>query len=640
MGKKDKKIKVAETKAVPTPQPKTISKLWIRIILAAVVIIIYGNSINYEFTIDDNIFYARHSSVQKGIPGIGEIFSHGSLEKYNGMTGVQPYRPVTLTSFAIQKQLFNNDPAKAHLINVLLYVLLVLVLFNVLLKLFPATNPMVSVLIVLLFAVHPIHTEVVCSVKSQDELLSALFGLLALSYAASLVKAEKYSAKYGILSMFCFALALLSKEGAFAMILIFPLVFWMLLSQPIKRSILYSLPYVGIAIIFLWVRSAVLSGQTQNYQNTVLENVLYNASGFAEASATKMEILFLYLRLLFVPWQLSWDYSYNQVPLVNWGSPAAWIGLLLYAGMLGFALVNIKKKPAIAFGIFFYLIMLVPTSNLFFLVGATLSERFLFFPSLGFVIAVVFCLAQILKVNITAFSGAALNKFLAVCLCLSVLFMALTISRAGDWKSNVTIFESGVENAPKSSRTNAALGIKYLILARQEANPQQKTAYFNDAIKFSKRSLDILPTNKDALYNVASCYQEMNNFPEAKKAYHHMLNYYPTYRSALNNLGTMFTQENKFDSAYVYLKRCYDADTGFAKSSQNLAIYYFQSGNFEQSIQFARNAIRLQSNMKISYEILIKIYQNAGNRVEAEKYQNLYREMLAENPEDSNEQMP
>ena len=72
MGKKDKKIKVAETKAVPAPQPKTISKLWIRIILTAVVIIMYGNSINYEFTIDDNIFYVKHSSVQKGIPGIGE----------------------------------------------------------------------------------------------------------------------------------------------------------------------------------------------------------------------------------------------------------------------------------------------------------------------------------------------------------------------------------------------------------------------------------------------------------------------------------------------------------------------------------------------------------------------------------------
>jgi hypothetical protein len=105
MSKKEKKAKVAEIKTTTSTQSKTISKGLIRIVLIVVVLILYGNSINYDFTIDDNIFYTKHTSVQKGISGIGEIFTHGSLEKYNGMQGVQPYRPVTLTSFAIQKQL-------------------------------------------------------------------------------------------------------------------------------------------------------------------------------------------------------------------------------------------------------------------------------------------------------------------------------------------------------------------------------------------------------------------------------------------------------------------------------------------------------------------------------------------------------
>ena len=83
-------------------QPQTIRKLWIRIALIVVVILMYGNSVNYEFTIDDNIFYVKHSSVQKGFAGIPETFAYGSLQKYNGMTGLQPYRPVSLSSFAIQ----------------------------------------------------------------------------------------------------------------------------------------------------------------------------------------------------------------------------------------------------------------------------------------------------------------------------------------------------------------------------------------------------------------------------------------------------------------------------------------------------------------------------------------------------------
>lgn len=631
MGKKGKHPAVTETKTIKAPQPKIISKGWIRVILVVVVLILYGNSINYEFTVDDNLFYLKHASVQKGLSGIGETFTHGSLEKYNGMTGVQPYRPVTLVSFAVQKQLFNNDPAKSHLVNVILYVLLVLILFNLLLKLFPAAHPMLNAIIVLLFAVHPVHTEVVASVKSQDELLSALFAFLALSYAASLVKADKYSLKYSLLSFACFGLALLSKEGAFAMILIFPLVFWMLLSQSIKRSIIYSLPYIGIALIFLFVRDSVLSsGQAQNYQNTVLENVLYGAGSFAEASATKMEILFHYLRLLFIPWPLSWDYSYNEIPLVNWSSVLAWVSVLLYAGMLAFAIFKFKKKSVISFGILFYLIMLVPTSNLFFLIGATLSERFLFLPSLGFIIAVVFGLAAILKLNITSFSGQRKSKFLAISVVVIIVFAGMTVSRSSDWRSNLSVFESGVKNAPNSSRTNAALGNRYRIMGEKEQFLQQRTDYYNDAIKYSKRSLAIYPLNKDALYNLGVTYQKLLDFPNAIAAYQNMLTYFPEYRSAINNLGVVYMGSNKFDSAYVYFKRCYYTDTAFAKSSQNLAIYYFKIGNFDQAVQFAKNAIRLNRNMKISYEVIMQVYKNSGNTAEAAKYLKLYNEMLVD----------
>jgi len=190
MGKKHKKPTkdVAITQPKKAPQPGTKKKLWIRIFLVTVVFVMYGNSINYEFTIDDNIFYGKHSSVQKGLAGIPETFVYGSLEKYNGMTGLQPYRPVTLTSFALQKELFNNDPARAHLVNVLLYALLVLVLFNLLLKLLPAAHPLVCAIIVLLFAAHPVHTEVVANVKSQDVLFSVCFDYLHLYYAFSLIK--------------------------------------------------------------------------------------------------------------------------------------------------------------------------------------------------------------------------------------------------------------------------------------------------------------------------------------------------------------------------------------------------------------------------------------------------------------------
>ena len=638
MGKKNKATAKSTASAAlaamqqPKKQnkPASIKNLWIKVVLVAAVLLMYGKSVNYDFTIDDNIFYVKHNSVQKGITGIPETFTYGSLEKYNGMKGLQPYRPVTLSSFAIQKQFFNNSPAKAHFINVLLYALLVLVLFNVLLKLLPTAHPLVCATMVLLFAVHPVHTEVVASVKSQDELLSVLFGLLALSYAATLIKADTFSVKYCVLSVAFYSLALLSKEGVFAMILIFPLAFRLLLSQSIKKSVLYALPYLGAGLLFLFARYLVLNGQVQNYQNTILENVLYGARGFAQVTATKMEILFHYQRLFFVPWPLSWDYSYNQVPVVDWSSPAAWASLLLYGGMFIFALLKIKKQPVISFGILFFLIMLAPTANLFFLNGSTVSERFLFFPSLGLIMAVVYGVARLLKIHILNFTGNGIRKFNWIFGVVIILFTGLSFTRSSDWESNFTIYKAGAEHAPNSSRTNNSLGNQYLKLAEKETSPPAKMEYFTEALTYLKRSAEILPTNKDALYGIGLAYAGLGDRAKAYGSYYHALRYYPKNRSVLNNLGTAFFEEKKYDSAYIYFKRSYDADSSFPKSSQNLAIYYFTVGNYNQAIQYAGNAVKLFKYQVIAYDVLSKAYKALGNEAEAAKYQMLYIEMKAE----------
>jgi hypothetical protein len=179
-------------------QQKTVSDLTLRVILALVSTFLYINTTGYKFTLDDDMFYLKHESVQKGLSAIPELFSKGSLNQFDGTIGVQPYRPVTLLSFALEKQFFNNSPAASHLLNVLLYVLLIQVLFLLLKKLFDKVQPLLIACIVMIYAVHPIHTEVVCSVKSRDELLAALFGFMAwLSILNSTeVKAQIVSALY------------------------------------------------------------------------------------------------------------------------------------------------------------------------------------------------------------------------------------------------------------------------------------------------------------------------------------------------------------------------------------------------------------------------------------------------------------
>ena len=77
----------------------------IRISLVLLVLIMYGRSVGFEFTLDDDLFYQKHESVQRGLSGFSEFFSYGSMYKFDGTTGVQPYRPITLLSFSIDKEI-------------------------------------------------------------------------------------------------------------------------------------------------------------------------------------------------------------------------------------------------------------------------------------------------------------------------------------------------------------------------------------------------------------------------------------------------------------------------------------------------------------------------------------------------------
>ena len=141
--------------------------------------LLYVNTLNHEYVIDDMIVVSNNIQTKEGISAIPEIFSHSYLHGYDGREDMA-YRPLTLTTFAIERSMFDADPIFSHLIQVILYALTVLILFKLLLQLFGESKIGLAFGITALFMVHPIHTEVVANVKSRDELLCALFLFLSL----------------------------------------------------------------------------------------------------------------------------------------------------------------------------------------------------------------------------------------------------------------------------------------------------------------------------------------------------------------------------------------------------------------------------------------------------------------------------
>jgi hypothetical protein len=221
---------------------------------------LYIQSAGFDYTLDDTAMITDNKFTQKGISGIGEIFSQESFSGYFGkqeniLEGAR-YRPLSIATFAIEKSL-GSTPSVSHLINVLLYALTGLLLFRVLLYMFPypdkrkwfASVPFIASM---LFIAHPLHVEVVANIKSRDELLALLGEAGSLYFTFAYLQSKKN--KYLIFSFLALLAGILSKENAVTFLVVIPLTVYFFTASTLIDKIKVTLPAVAAVIIYLVMR--------------------------------------------------------------------------------------------------------------------------------------------------------------------------------------------------------------------------------------------------------------------------------------------------------------------------------------------------------------------------------------------------
>jgi len=196
---KDTRIKKPAQKTAARKNPKIKKKgvpnnstaLLLACIAAALGFVLYISTIGYNYAYDDFTAIKQNWLVQKGFSGIGTLL-HTSYRYGFWSASDELYRPLSLVTFAIEWQFFPNSPGVSHFMNVLLYALTGFFLFRLLVKLFP-NNFNIPFIATILFMAHPVHTEVVANIKSRDEILCFLLGIISLSLLLDYVKIKKPS---------------------------------------------------------------------------------------------------------------------------------------------------------------------------------------------------------------------------------------------------------------------------------------------------------------------------------------------------------------------------------------------------------------------------------------------------------------
>ena len=498
-----------------------------RLIITALAILCYANTLTLHYALDDRMVILESKyTIKGGWESVKAIFSEDTFTGYFGsdhaIVAGGRYRPMSQLTYMIEFQLFGKDvkekignlddyynlhnaknedyfyktplPFVNHLMNLLYFILLCLLLYEVLDKIFPQHEgkkwfQSLPFIAALLFAAHPIHTEVVANVKGRDEIFAMLGAVAALWCSLKYVDTRKWY--WLVISFLAFTFGIFSKEIAITFLAVLPLSIYYYKNEK-KRSADYFItliPLVLGSVFFIWARYKALGSMMQPDMTSNILNNPYVHSTRAQQIATVLITWGIYLKLLFLPHPLTHDYYPHQIAITDFSNPLVWLILVGCIALVGYAIWKLRKKTVPAFGILFFIITFSITSNLLFNVGTFMNERFVFMASAGFTLLVGWWIYLLSTASLPILQKTAVGVTALICL----LFGIKTFTRNFTWMDDFTLFLTDVNTSENSIKCNISAGGSYLQLWKKNHKDSDKFKsykYLEKALKLDDHALN------------------------------------------------------------------------------------------------------------------------------------------------------
>jgi tetratricopeptide (TPR) repeat protein len=439
-------MKQRPRKAQPAPRASApllprIQKLLPFAALVLVVLIAYSNSSGGLLLLDNERIILKDTRIRAAtFENVQSILT----QPYWQMVLGGLYRPLTTLSYLFNYAMLENgaNAAAYHWVNLLLHLLNVGLVYWLGLVIFEETGA--AWLLGALWGLHPVLTESVTNVIGRADLLAA-FGVLAglFCHRMALRRTGSRRAAWLTALMAAAAIGIFSKESAIVLVAVLALhdlAFGV--GTPWRMRVAGYAAAVLPCLIYLYARSKVLahafSAPVPFTDNPIV------AADFWTARLTAIKVIGKFLWLWLWPANLSYDYSYNEIPLAGWRDGSAILAIVVCAALMAAAVWSWRRNRAVSFAIALFFIALSPTSNLAIRIGSIMAERFLYLPSVGLAILAVCGLRLLAKPQVYR-AGAAV---------LLIALAARTYARNADWLDERRFWQSGVDAAPGSFRTN------------------------------------------------------------------------------------------------------------------------------------------------------------------------------------------
>lgn len=618
-----KRKQIIKGQAAPSRFAQWFNQHWPAFLCFVFSFLLYANTFQHSYVLDDFSVLKENRFIKQGVDGIPSILKT-SYRFGAGIQGDNIYRPLSQVMFAIEWEISPKNPSLNHIVNVFFYALSCFLLFIVLRKYLVGVNTLIITLIVLLFASHPIHTEVVANIKSRDEIMSFLFAMLTLLFMHGWM--TKRLGLNLLLSAFTFFLALMSKEGTITMLLIFPLAGWYFTQARPQTIVTGALILLIPAAIYVLIRYQVLSATKTIFTLSIIDNVLAGAPDQITRFATAVMLLGKYLFLLIFPYRLVSDYSYHQIELVGLFDPFFIISFLVFSAIAITVMVKFRKKDPLIFGLIFFFVTMSIYSNLFFLIGSAFGERFMFLPSLGLSLATVFLISGLTKTPVSGIERSlselimSHKKIVLIFTVILILFTTKTLLRASEWRDPLTLTTADVKHSPLSSRMQMQVAMVFRDQARDETDPVKRDSLTRLSLAPLYRALTIHPSNGEVQEQIGLAWYLLRDPERAQFLYELALKKNPLKADTWNNLGSIYVDKGNYPKAIELFKKAIAVDEYFADAWQNLGSVLGRTGRYSEAIPCFLKSIEVAPEKILSYKLLGLSYQNMGQMAESNRW--------------------
>ncbi|MBI3234797.1 MAG: tetratricopeptide repeat protein, partial [Bacteroidetes bacterium] len=358
--------------------------------------------------------------------------------------------------------------------------------------------------------------------------------------------------------------------------------------------------------------------ETDHYID-IIQNSLMACHGFGERSATTVAMLGKYVLLMLVPYPLLSDYSYNYIPVMDWLDWQPILTILFFGFAVYYGIKNFRNKNIVVFGALFFCISISMVCNVFITISWTLGERFLFIPTIGYCVAFIYLLTQLIKVPVSKDAPSPLKnmKFMALFGIFVLVYAFETVNRNTDWKSNMTLFKADVTKAPENARLQAL----YAKCLNDKAELEGNMADANEAEKYYQSAVDIYPY-RDFINGLATIQNLKGDFTNARNNFLKALSIADSIPDYWHNLGIAYQGLKKLDSSIYAYETAIKYNPDYIKSIINLSGVYGEDKQFEKAIATCRRAMQLNPAETRLYSNMCVYFRDMGNKDSAVYYYN------------------